>query len=48
MLELVDRLSYAGNEAARRYLDGKIDRAGAVAWLEKYAMMHARRAPSSA
>ncbi len=28
MLDLVDRLSYAGNEAARHYLDGKIDRAG--------------------
>ena len=26
--ELVDQLSYAGNEAARRYLDGQIDREG--------------------
>ena len=41
VLALVDRLSYAGNEAARRYLDGTIDRAGAVAWLEKYAL-HAK------
>ncbi len=38
VLGLVDRLSYAGNEAARRYLNGSIDRAGAAAWLEKYAM----------
>ena len=35
---LVDELSYAGNEAARRYLDGQIDRAAATAWLEKYAL----------
>ena len=38
VLDLVDRLSYAVNEAARRYLDGKIDRDAAIAWLEKYAM----------
>ncbi len=44
VLALVDRLSYAGNEAARQYLDGKIDRAGAVAWLEKYAMYTKPRA----
>jgi hypothetical protein len=41
---LVDELSYAGNEAARRYLDGKIDAAAAVAWLEKYALMPHDRA----
>ena len=44
VLDLVDRLSYAGNEAARQYVDGKIDRAGAVAWLEKYAMYTKPRA----
>ncbi|MFA5907678.1 MAG: hypothetical protein WC815_02770 [Vicinamibacterales bacterium] len=44
VLALVDRLSYAGNEAARRYLDGSIDRAGAAAWLEKYAMYTKPRA----
>ena len=32
-------LSYAGNEAARRYLNGEIDAAAAAAWLEKYALM---------
>jgi hypothetical protein len=44
VLGLVDRLSYAGNEAARNYLDGKIDRAAAIAWLEKYAMYTRPRA----
>lgn len=44
VLALVDRLSYAGNEAARRYLNGKIDRAGAAAWLEKYALYTRPRA----
>jgi hypothetical protein len=44
VMELVDRLSYAGNEAARRYLDGKIDAAAAVDWLERYAMMPRARA----
>src|SRR3954463_8964255 len=41
---LVDELSYAGNEAARRYLDGKINADAAVAWLEKYALMPHDRA----
>ena len=41
---LVDRLSYAGNEAARRYLDKKIDAAAAAAWLERYALMPPDRA----
>ena len=40
----VARLSYAGNEAARRYLNGEIDRAAAAAWLQRYAMMPADRA----
>jgi len=41
---LVDELSYAGNEAARRYLDGKINADAAVAWLQKYALMPHDRA----
>ena len=41
---LVDRLSYAGNEAARRYLEGEIDAAAAAAWLQQYALMPADRA----
>jgi hypothetical protein len=44
VVDLVDQLSYAGNEAARRYLDGQIDAAAAVDWLEKYAMMPRPRA----
>lgn len=42
--DLVDKLSYAGNEAARRYLDGQMSRADAAAWLERYAMMPRARA----
>ncbi len=41
---LVDQLSYAGNEAARQYLDGKIDASAAAEWLERYAMMPRPRA----
>ncbi|HZB26713.1 MAG TPA: hypothetical protein VE379_11300 [Vicinamibacterales bacterium] len=41
---LVEQLSYAGNEAARRYLNGDIDREAAVAWLERYALMPRDRA----
>jgi hypothetical protein len=41
---LVEELSYAGNEAARLYLDGKIDRDAAAAWLQRYALMPKDRA----
>jgi hypothetical protein len=41
---LVDQLAYAGNEAARRYLNGEIDRTTAAAWLERYALMSKDRA----
>ena len=41
---LVDRLAYAGNEAARRYLNGEIDRAAAATWLTRYAIMSPARA----
>ena len=41
---LIDELSYAGNEAARRYLNGTIDRDRAAAWLERYALMPHERA----
>lgn len=40
----LQRLSYADNEAARRYLDGEIDAAAAAAWLERYALATAERA----
>jgi hypothetical protein len=41
---LVEKLAYAGNEAARRYLNGEIDAAEAADWLERYALMPADRA----
>jgi hypothetical protein len=44
VLALVDRLSYAGNEAARRYLDGAIDAKAAADWLEKYGLYSRPRA----
>ena len=41
---VVDRLSYAGNEAARQYLNGAITREQAIDWLQRYAMMPRDRA----
>lgn len=40
----IDRLSYAGNEAARRYLNGEMTREAAADWLERWAMMPRDRA----
>jgi 4-hydroxybenzoate polyprenyltransferase len=42
--QLAARLAYAGNEAARRYLDGQSSSDEAVAWLERYALMSRERA----
>jgi hypothetical protein len=42
--ELVSELSYAGNEAARRYLNGEIDANEAAEWLATFAMMPMERA----
>jgi hypothetical protein len=42
--ELAAKLSYAGNEAARRYLDGMISRDEAAKWLVDYALMSPERA----
>lgn len=36
--QLAARLSYAGNEAARQYLDGELDADATAAWLVRYAM----------
>lgn len=41
---LVQRLAYAGNEAARGYVNGTFSREGAAHWLERYAMMSSDRA----
>jgi hypothetical protein len=42
--ELTAKLSYAGNEAARRYLNGEISRDDAAQWLVQYALMSPDRA----
>ncbi len=42
--ELRAGLDDAGNEAARRYLEGDIDRDAAIGWLERYALMTRERA----
>ena len=42
--ELVMRLAYAGNEAARGYLNGKLTREQAAEWLVNYALMSPDRA----
>jgi hypothetical protein len=44
VMELVEKLGYAGNEAARRYLDGRIDAAAARSWLENYTLSSPERA----
>jgi hypothetical protein len=44
VLDLLDRLSYAGNEAARRYLDGEITGDQAVEWMVKYQLSARDRA----
>ncbi len=44
IMELVEKLSYAGNESARRYLDGRIDAASAARWLETYTLSAPERA----
>ena len=44
ILDLVEQLSYAGNEAARRYLNGGIDARAAADWLEKYGLYSRPRA----
>ena len=42
--KLAEGLAYAGNEAARRYLNGEIDAKAAADWLEEYALMARPRA----
>ncbi len=44
ILALVDKLAYAGNEAARRYLNGQITASQAADWLERYTLMPRARA----
>jgi hypothetical protein len=42
--DLLQQLGYAGNEAARGFLDGKLSRKDAEAWLVRYALMSPERA----
>lgn len=41
---LLEQLGYAGNEAARDYLNGEIDREAAAQWLVEYTLSSAERA----
>ena len=42
--DLMKDLNFAGNEAARRLINGEIDENAAVQWLQKYAVMEPARA----
>ena len=42
--DLVEKLTYATNEAAREYVNGEIDANAAATWLQKYALMDEKRA----
>lgn len=44
LLQLLGRLNYAGNEAARDYLNGTIDREQAAQWLVDYSLSSPERA----
>jgi hypothetical protein len=44
VLQALDDLSYAGNEAARRYLNGQINASEAAAWLVSYTLSARPRA----
>lgn len=44
---LTKGLAFAGNEAARRYLNGEISAAAAAEWLNRYALMEPARAQQS-
>lgn len=41
---LLRGISYASNEAARKYLDGKLTREQTAAWLTRYALQNEKRA----
>ena len=42
--DLVKKLTYATNEAARKYINGEIDANAVATWLQKYALMDEKRA----
>src|SRR6266478_6526164 len=45
--DLVKKLGYATNEAARQYVNGEINANAAATWLQKYALMDEKRAKQS-
>jgi hypothetical protein len=45
LLKLTSQLNYAGNEAARAYLDGKMTREQAIDWLVNVELYPAEKAP---
>ena len=47
LLELLGKLNYAGNEAARNYLNGDIDAGQAQQWLVSYALSTPEKAEKS-
>ncbi len=47
VLELKKKLDVAGNEVARRYLNGEINATEAAAWLERYSLLEPARAQKS-
>lgn len=44
VLDLTKKLEYAGNVAAKRYLDGQIDKAQAIDWLMRFTLATRERA----
>ena len=44
ILDVSGKLAYAGNEAARNYLDGKFSREKTIEWLMDYALYSRKRA----
>ena len=44
VIELFSKLDYAANEAARNYINGKMNREETIKWLQKYAIMSKERA----
>jgi hypothetical protein len=46
--DLVKKLGYAVNEAARRYVNGEIDAKAVAGWLQKYALMDEKQAQKRA
>jgi hypothetical protein len=44
VIDLFSKLDYAGNEAARSYINGKMNRDETIQWLQKFALMTRERA----